>query len=355
MKPLPERVYCLCEDRPGAVIHLELLLLSLERFQPGSRVVLHRENPEEEVRGWPARFPFLSLEENRPGAAPGWDCKPHVLLRHLDAGVPEAIWLDSDLLALRSLEDLMSSLSPEVFVIAQEPRSANHGDYTTESRTAAWALEVGREIPMVLNSCILRATQRHTRLLRRWCELMRDENYRREADRPREERAAYFFGDQDALSALLASPEFADIPLRVLTTGRDIIQSSGPLAFTLRERWRCHFGPGPWAVHAIDIKPWIFLQPSQTRRNGSALERLFAETSPYTWAARHYLAQTSASRVGWMRAQSLLGGLLNLLSFGQLSLRGGHLTLAATVVRWLQPLPTDGKYDQAIREKAGRD
>ncbi len=43
-------------------------------------------------------------------------------------------------------------------------------------------------------------------------------------------------GDQDVLTALLTSTEFADIPLKMLRRGKDIVQFDGVWGYTTTER-----------------------------------------------------------------------------------------------------------------------
>ena len=90
-------------------------------------------------------------------------------------------------------------------------------------------------------------------------------------------------GDQDVLTALLTSTEFAHIPLRALRRGKDIVQFDGVWGYTTAERTRALLGNGPTFIHSMGCKPWIAPWKS-ARRNDlrEYLKMVYLDVSPYT-------------------------------------------------------------------------
>ena len=71
------------------------------------------------------------------------------------------------------------------------------------------------------------------------------------------QRPIHMQGDQDVLTALLTSTEFADIPLKMLRRGKDIVQFDGVWGYTTAERLRSLLGDGPTFIHCMGTKPWV--------------------------------------------------------------------------------------------------
>src|SRR5262249_5971923 len=62
---------------------------------------------------------------------------------------------------------------------------------------------------------------------------------------------------QDALTALLASQEYANVPLKILKRGKDIIQYFGSHGYTISERLSNVVFGAPTFIHSQGPKPWI--------------------------------------------------------------------------------------------------
>jgi hypothetical protein len=123
-------------------------------------------------------------------------------------------------------------------------------------------------------------------------------------------------GDQDALSALLASRQFASIPLVKLQHCTEILQHHGPGAYGLAQRWSNVAHGMPPLIHAMgSIKPWRMPEhPSLFRDPSNYYERTYLELSPYVHFARSYI-DALMENSSWLENQtwtSRLGALLSL-------------------------------------------
>ena len=148
------------------------------------------------------------------------------------------------------------------------------------------------------------------------------------------DRPLHLRGDQELLNALLGSQEFAHVPVRFLSGGRDIIHCSGRgRSYSTRERLRGLFSPIAPILHNLSAtKAWQMLDPSPQSRAGNAFtERLFLEISPYLTLARRYEAEL-APHTAWLRHRTALGSLLRALGCGHYALPG--LPLIALLSLW---------------------
>lgn len=252
--------FCMFENRESCAAGLQLLLASLARTAPGSRVV---------VGGVASDGPTLQMAE-RLGleahhvprvSGKGWDVKPELLLAGLERveaagdGDARVTWIDADIIVTRDVRPMLAALPDDAVLIAAEHRWGQHrgGDH----RARAWGLTPGRALPDTANSCFVSVNRRHRPLLDAWQELLNDPHYREAQARHWRQRPIHTVGDQELLSALLGSDRFADPPLRWLRPGRDIIQAFGPASFGVWDRLRVAAGHRPLAVHAMGPhKPW---------------------------------------------------------------------------------------------------
>ena len=326
--------YCLAEDRPEDT-HLRLALLTLREHCPENPVVLFRHDPSGEFSEWLQDFPRVTLIPRRPEGATSWNCKPQALLTLLDRGLPEVVWLDSDLAFTRSCDPLFTGLPPETLVVAEDVRFPLHAG--TLGRTKAWGLSPGKIYAGTINSCVLRVTEQHRPLLRRWCELLGDPRYQTAQRQPELDRPFHLRSDQDVLNALLGSQEFADTQVRFLRCGREIIHCSGRgRSYSGRERLLGLIHPIAPVLHNPSEKAWAILNPApEAKRRTKFSERLFVEISPYVTLARKYEAQLG-SETAWLRYRSPLGRLLRGLGFNHFALPGLPLVLALSTRKALQ-------------------
>jgi hypothetical protein len=307
-------VVCAHETRPHDLPGLKLLLLSLVEHCAATSVEVTYAPFDAAFAAWTADLPDVSLTAlEDTGLA--WSIKPQRLIELLDAGWDEVIWMDSDVLLTADPRHLWAA-APEVLVAAMEPPP----EESSVSRTRGWDLKVGRELPVV-NSCVMRITQAHRGFLEAWAEMLRLPSYVKGQRLPWEERPNHLMSDQDALTALLGSVEFSDMPIKLLRNGRDVIQLNSPAAYSVTQRLSNGRSLAP-IVHAQRIKPWRYTDVPQLRRDPAGYYKLvFVELSPYLHVARGYrdrLGQTTP----WMDVRSQLGRALRTISNGHVNYQG---------------------------------
>jgi hypothetical protein len=324
-------VFCLAEDRRGAEPGLRLLLLSLAQHGGGTPTFLYRPKATPAFTEWCRQFPWLELHPEAPPDGFDWNCKPQALLPLMARGFDEVVWLDSDLLLNRSLDGVLNGLDPATLLLAQDSKATNVGEYSVGSRTRAWGWSVARDLPMTLNTCILRVTREHRALLGRWGELLCSPEYLRWAKAKLPERPVGFVSDQEVLTALLGCPEFSSVPLRILATGSEVVHCAGARSFSPGDRWRWLTGGPAYLLHATTGKPWVILAAGFGNGGGGAVTRLAQEVSPYVVAAREYQEQLGEP-ARWLDHRTVAGRALGVLGLGSTALRGLPLTLAAGVL-----------------------
>jgi hypothetical protein len=194
---------CLYEDRPNQVTGLKILLLSLEQYCPTWPVRLQFPGIADSFRTWLRRFSQVSLCEERLPSSGSYNVKPSVLLDGLASGAESCFWLDTDVFVNGNL-DFVAAIPPEAIVVAQDPWEYLDG---STHRSNTWGLAAGRSLPGPLNTAAVRVTQQHKELLNVWQRVVITEEYLAEQAKPVPQRNQHMLGDQDALSALLASKE----------------------------------------------------------------------------------------------------------------------------------------------------
>lgn len=279
---------CIFETRASLATPLRLVLLSLSAHQCRFPIHLFYTAADDAFAEWAGQFSNVTLHRESPVAAEGWDTKPTLLRHLLRHGENDVVWLDSDIIVAASIDALFSNVPHEVFVGTEEFCWAKHQGSLI--RTRGWGLPVGRDIPVTINSGVLRATTAHLDLLDRWAELLKDERYIEASKIDWQQRPMHLLTDQDVLTALLGADEFRDIPLAFLQRGRDIAQCINADGFTIGERLMCLRRP-PYFYHAQRPKPW-----DNTR------ERYRADlvVSPYTAEARKYRDRLEGCDTSWM-------------------------------------------------------
>lgn len=326
-------IVCIYEDRPWQLPGVKLLLLSLAKYCPSWQVCLHAPAANAEFLSWVAQFPQVSVELERLENAGSYNVKPTVLLKALNNGADECLWIDTDVLVNADLLGLLRD-SQETIVVTQDPWEYPGGS-THRART--WKLKEGRILPGPLNSAVVKVTQHHLALVIRWQAVLRQGWYLEMQSLPAELRDKHALGDQDALSALLASEEFASIPVRRLKHPTEILQHHGAAAFSLHERWQTLRKGLPPLLHAMGtMKPWQMpQQPSLLKEFRAYYERYYLELSPYLHVARQYQDELG-EQCDWLCISTGLGRVSHLASFGTPCLQGlvqGSLQRAALHLR----------------------
>ncbi|WP_263360178.1 hypothetical protein [Acidicapsa ligni] len=245
--------------------------------------------------------------------------KPTVLLDCLDSGASECLWLDTDVLVNGSLE-LLTGETPDTVIVTQDPWE--YADGSTR-RSETWGLTPGRSLPGPLNSSVVRVTPQHVPLLRAWQAIVATDSYRAEQAKPVDERNRLILSDQDALSALLASKEFAALPVRRLRHASEILQHHGAGAYATKQRWENLKHGLPPLLHAMgSVKPWKMPeQPSLLKQPRDYYERVYLELSPYVHMARQYRDRLQ-EKTNWLEIRTIAGRLSTIITMNRPVLKG---------------------------------
>ncbi|MBJ6120762.1 hypothetical protein JAO74_03035 [Sphingomonas sp. BT553] len=271
----------------------------------------------------------------------GWSVKPTVLLRAL-AEADSAFWLDTDVVVSGDLGGLLDALPAGAVVVGEEYRYRQPGGCSGRAR--AWGLTVSRELDWMTNSGSVRVTRAHRPLLERWQALLADPRFIAAQKTPIATRPTHLLGDQDVLAALLASTEFADLPIHYIRNGPEMVQHCGANGYHAIDRLRMIFRR-PAFIHMLGrYKPWSFVVPPDARRSkADYLHFLCFELSPFHAAAQPYAA--ALGHPVWLQRRSRVARVLNAAAFGNVALRGLPLALVAWAAEWKRgsppPLPGD--------------
>jgi hypothetical protein len=315
---------CVYDDRPSAETSLKLLILSMGRHCPGCPIELLCARATDPFRQWLRQFPHVELNDRSTLTGRGWSIKPAILLEKLNEGHDTVLWIDSDILITRDFHPLFDSISNGIFVATVESTS---GQYPGGShRTVSWGLEVGRSMPCTINSAILRVGKAHRPLLEAWEELMEDPEYQKAQENQNwRTRPVHLFSDQEVLTALLGSADFADVPFRLLECDTEIIQQYGPSGYSVAGRLRNLVDRGPMFLHAQGSKPWLYAAnpqvPSFWRQRRAYYNRLAAELSAYTAVAAKYIPELQEP-ASWTRPRTLVGRTFHAITGGHPTLQG---------------------------------
>ena len=329
-------IVCMYEDRPDALDGVKLAVITLARYEPDLPVFLVSPGATPTLREWLSQYPQVELRDE-PIAESGWDVKPVLLHRRLEDGHRSVLWMDSDILLTDRFPRILHEADARTCIVAQEfywgelrsgrrlaqvseewnrGATSARGGAGLATRTTAWGLRPGRPLPGAVNSGIIRVTKEHLPLLDEWQSLLRDPLYRRAQAAPWYERPPHLMGDQDVLSALLGSAEFA-IPVELLRRGVEIAQCGGPSGYMPMERLRTltRRGRVPPLVHSMVGRPW---EPRIDASAGSLEVRLAAykqalhfELSPYAAIAREYADALGSPP--WLTVRTRTGRMLTRL------------------------------------------
>jgi hypothetical protein len=320
---VPLRV-CSYEDRPGAMDSLILMGESLCRAETeavGAKgISLHLTIPEAppSVRAWAERRPEVVLSTTRPEGVSGWDVKPWLLLQELNDGHHEALWLDADMIVTRPVSPLLKEFPPDWLIVAEE------WDKVGAAGVAhLWEAPPVRPVAPV-NSCFVRVTEAHRRLLECWLQATREPRYRKAQSLPFERRPWRLSSDQVLLTALLGSEEFSRTSFDRIRMGRHIAQCAGSSAYSPGDRLRDLIRGLPPMIHCIGRKPWI---PTSDLTGVHRYMLDFAtDVSPYVLAARS-VAKDLEMTTPWLETRTAPGAVLRGLTFRHPGLAGLPLAL----------------------------
>ena len=143
-------------------------------------------------------------------------------------------------------------------------------------------------------------------------------------------------GDQDVLTALLTSTEFAHVPLRVLRRGKDIVQFDGVWGYTTAERLRNLLGDGPTFIHSMGCKPWVARWKS-ARHIGLTeyLKMVYVDVSPYTLASSKFKKDLGCD-TNWIGAHYRFSAILRALAMQHPVLAGLPMAVFLDIARLIK-------------------
>ena len=113
---------CTSEDRAPDLIGVKLLVSSLARHLPMVPVHVACPTPGAELETWLRHRPNVTLDMTRDESLAGWNAKAGLLLRLLDAGHREVIWIDADVIVAGDFRSLVPS---DTSLIVTEELSRN--------------------------------------------------------------------------------------------------------------------------------------------------------------------------------------------------------------------------------------
>jgi hypothetical protein len=337
---------CLAEDRVACEPALKIALLSLNKHCPEQEINLFYPAANLEFVHWIRRCPQARLQTNPLKTGYGWNIKPQAILRLIDEGFDEVLWLDSDILVKRNTAHIFAALKSDTLAVAEDALGDERDD-PDALRARRWGLRVGRVLPFGLNSGVLRVTRDHRRLMERWWELLQSETYQEVQTRPWEQRPLHMLGDQDVLTALLSSQEFWEIPLYILRRGKDIIQYNGVYGYTVAERALGLVGNAVTFIHQFGHKPWSDgWHPSSLR---DYTKKLYLDLSPHTVGALQFRRELECD-TEWMNPHFGASRVLRALGMGSPELTGLPVAAIMEVARLAKYIRRSGRLKHSVSE-----
>jgi hypothetical protein len=309
------RHVCLYQDSPEHFVSAQLAVLSIVTHEPFWKIHMNIPDCPDWLERWLARFSAVRLYKKRYGQS-GWDVKPEVILAFLELLKEDVMWCDSDILLTGAISPFLARFPPSTIVVAEEP--PGHFPSGSLFRTRGWGFPTGRSLSTSINSGFIRVSASHSELLSAWRDALQDERYRAVQAMDWWLRPGEFYGDQDALSALLGSKDYSDIPIAFLQNGVNIAQCHGAAGYSPLRRIVNFFGRMPALIHAQGKKPWL----------PEGRQHVFLDVSPYKLAAMSY--RSDLEDTDWLRIHTMTGKILMKITFGEPNLAGLMPSLIAT-------------------------
>jgi hypothetical protein len=343
---------CLAEDREVCEPCLKLLLLSLNKHCSGTAINLFYPPAKERFLAWIKKCPQVRLQTDQVANGYGWNVKPQAIMRMIDQGFDEVIWIDSDVIVSRDILHIVAQLNSDI-VVATEDALGDQRNDRNALRARLWGLPVGRVLPFGLNTGVLRVTRDHYHLMEQWWKLLQSSTYQDFQKREWSQRPIHMLGDQDVLTALLTSKEFSEIPLHILRRGKDILQFNGVYGYTVAERMRKLLGGCPTFIHSFAGKPWSErwrLEPSAGLRE--YVKKVYLDLSPYTLSAMEFRHELE-SDAEWMEAHYVLSRILRALGMGRPELVGLPVAAFMDLARIVKSMRKSDSWNLALLEPGG--
>ena len=148
-----EKIVCVYEDRPDHLVGVRLLALSLLEFEPSWRIVFFSVAlPDDEELSVLSKLDNVVIRHDVPKRFSAWNVKPALLLKLLEEGIGEVMWIDSDILLTAPLSSILNRCPKDALVITEEyPWGMRHGSFGSVLRTKLWGFPVGRELGYTVN------------------------------------------------------------------------------------------------------------------------------------------------------------------------------------------------------------
>ena len=182
----------------------------------------------------------------------------------------------------------------------------------------------------------------------RWWELLQSDEYQRCQQKEWMKRPIHMQGDQDVLTALLTSTEFAHIPLTVLRRGKDIVQFDGVWGYTTAERLRNLLGDGPTFMHSMGTKPWVARWKLERRNDlREYLKMVYLDVSPYTLSSAKFKKDLGCD-THWMSAHYKFSAILRSLGMQHPALAGLPMAVFLDIARLIKRV-----YESMSRHRFG--
>ena len=313
---------CSYEDRAIGMDSLILMGESLCSVDPAVSLHLTVPDAPAKVKDWAASRPEVELSTEKLPGLSGWNIKPSLLLKELDAGWKEALWLDSDMIVSQPISKVVRRYPREALILAEE-----WTDAAPLAIAAGWGLKSKRPISVV-NNCFVRVTQAHKPIMERWREMLHDPRYRAAQAMPYDERPKHFLHDGWPLIALLESEEFAGVEYDFIRRNGEIAQCAGSSGYRPTHRILDVFRGLPALIHGLGRKPW---EPPPA--GGGAQRLLFdlaTDVSPYVLASRK-VAKRLKMNPEWTEARTLPGKVLRGVTGGHPGMAGLPLAILHSV------------------------
>ena len=299
---------CAFENRPDCLVGAKLLILSVEKQCRDFTLYWGYDGENPEFDAWLKRHGPNVVKVKIPYITPLRlkQVKPLLFLELFDRGINDATWLDTDMIILRDLEPMLKNLDEETVLVAED----YHPFRPQVNLRSYYHMSQKIQLTRAVNSCVLRLTDRHRPLVKKWLECMNDPFYLEQWAKPPEQRLSGFGLDQTVLQVLLCCGNESWTPppsLKYLRRGPDIVQEWGVRTYRLWDRFRNGLGLSrPWMIHSIGSeKPWT--KP--------ALIYSHRWASVYAAFAKQYADQVEED-MSWADPTYLGGRIARWLSFG---------------------------------------
>lgn len=341
---------CLAEDREVCEPSLKLLLLSLSMHCSEIAVNLFYPPAKDGFLTWIKKCPQARLQTDHLTNGYGWNVKPQAIMRMIDQGFDEVIWIDSDVIVNRNILHVFAKLRSDTFVAAEDALGDDRDDRNA-LRARLWGFPVGRVLPFGLNTGVLRVTKDHYRLMEQWWNLLQSNVYQDFQKREWGQRPVHMLGDQDVLTALLTSKQFSEIPIHILRRGKHVLQFNGVYGYTVAERMRKLLGDGPTFIHQFGHKPWSDRwRPSTGLRE--YIKKVYLDLSPYTLSAMQFRRELECD-TKWMEPHCMLSRIFRALGMGQSALAGLPMAAFLDLARIAKYVRKSDRLNLSLLEPGG--